>query len=144
MLRWTLVRGSGLSFRILFECNRSRTAEKIHYSESFSAGKTKLSNKISNKQPPKSQTIFSFLFFPFLISLCMNCSTQESLNNSEIRTCLSHLQLQFCLFLDPPRRKPQEGTSPHIAPLKAQWEFQCRQSCHARGTHHVVGPLHHS
>lgn len=36
------------------------------------------------------------------------------------------------------------GSSPHIVPLIAPWEFQWRQLCQVWGTHHLAGPRHQS
>lgn len=65
----------------------------------------------------------------------MNCTTQKSLNNSEIRACLSHPLLQLGLVLDPPSRKPREESShtasqnplrvPMRAALAGMWCTPC-------------------
>lgn len=67
----------------------------------------------------------------------MNCTTQKSLNNSEIRACLSHPLLQLGLVLDPPSRKPHEESS-HTA---FHCEFLWGQLRQLSGAHLVAEPF---
>jgi len=68
-------------------------------------GKQNKTRRWQTNQPLNPKPSFLFLLFPFLCPLCKNCTTQKSLNNSEVRTCLAHPELQLSLVLALPRRK---------------------------------------
>lgn len=67
MLRWALPGDLVLPLRVWLEFNRSRISEKIHYSESSSAGeKIKQTRRQQRNKPLNPKPSSGFLLFPVL------------------------------------------------------------------------------
>lgn len=139
MLRWTLLQYLALSLKVRLGFNRSRISEKIHYSESFSAGKIKQNQKTANKPAPKSQAIFSLLALSSSLFITHEPHNSKMFKEFRNQNLPSHPQLQLGLVLDLPRRKAHEGSS-RVTALEPAGSFNKGKS--ARNVAHNIGQGH--